>query len=527
MSVLRRVFAAVLLTAALLALTPVPQAAAEENVENGDYKLLALTFDDGPSQYTETLLDGLKERGAYCTFFMVGYMAARYPALLRRMADEGHQLANHSYDHATLTLANVEKELEGCRQYLQAATEEDTYYVRPPYGTLYKGVDQALNAPAILWSVDPNDWKTNSAEAVVQHVVTKAKDGDIILLHDSHKHSVEAGLEIIDQLQAQGYEFVTVRELLRRRGVTVENGKKYYYARNNGVNLPPAAPEYYDEKKLDQHWAWDAIQYVLGQGYFIGTDTGKFLPEHRMTRGMFLTVLGRAAGVMPTPVGYMPYADVPPDFYAEPYVRWMLEWGVLPPVEEGALLKPDESISREEIAGLLYRLYAVNGRDVTVPVWYSMDYADAASISPAALEAVRWCSYAGVFQGDGTGFHPAETGTRAQAATLLMRLDRLLGKLQPPAQAAAQLSRTEQTAEQKQAAEPEQTTQPEQTAQPDENPENGQIPENGQVPEAGQLPEPYLTSEEARTPEGEQMPTEEAQPPEGEQTPEPVQPPEA
>ena len=223
----------------LLPASSAARASVEGGGETGDYRLLALTFDDGPGPYTETLLDGLGERGVSCTFFLVGSMAARYPELLRRMAEEGHQLGNHSYDHAVLTPENVGWELEGCRQYLAAAAGEESFYVRPPYGTLLDGMAEKLNAPAILWSVDPNDWQTDDAAAVVRSVTEAVKDGDIILLHDSHAHSVQAALEIVDILQAQGYEFVTVRELLRRRGVTPENGGKYFFARNRGTNLPP------------------------------------------------------------------------------------------------------------------------------------------------------------------------------------------------------------------------------------------------------------------------------------------------
>jgi len=212
-------------------------------------KLVAITFDDGPSKYTQTLLDGLKSRNAKATFFCVASMASSRIGTLERMVNEGHQIANHSSTHpdlATLSLNNIKNELAGCRKYLVKAAGEQTFCLRPPYGSYNSNVRQASEGALILWSVDTLDWKYRNADTVYNNIINNTKDGSIILLHDLYSTSVTAALRAIDTLQAKGYEFVTVNELFRRRCVTLEKGKVYTAAYNKGITLPkyekPAAP---------------------------------------------------------------------------------------------------------------------------------------------------------------------------------------------------------------------------------------------------------------------------------------------
>lgn len=204
-------------------------------------KLVAITFDDGPSKHTATLLDGLKARGAKATFFCVGYNASAYPKTLKRIVDEGHQLANHTSTHPelpSLSSASIKKEIDNCNKYLAAAAGAQTFYLRPPYGAYNKTVRNVCGSPIILWSVDTLDWKYRNANTVYNNIINQTKDGSIILLHDLYKTSVEGALRAIDTLQARGYEFVTVKELLRRRGITPQNGTVYSSAPNKGINLP-------------------------------------------------------------------------------------------------------------------------------------------------------------------------------------------------------------------------------------------------------------------------------------------------
>lgn len=206
-------------------------------------KLIAMTFDDGPSKYTVDLLNGLKDRDAKATFFIAGNRAGSNMSTIERMVAEGHQIGNHSYSHAdltTLSAQGMQNELNSCRNYLVKAGGEQTYMVRPPYGSYNQSVRNNANAPLILWSVDTLDWKHRNADTVYNNIINNAKDGSIVLCHDLYSTSVEGALRAIDTLKSRGYEFVTVSELLRRRDIPIENGKTYSSAYNKGVTLPPS-----------------------------------------------------------------------------------------------------------------------------------------------------------------------------------------------------------------------------------------------------------------------------------------------
>ena len=186
--------------------------------QTSDVKRVALTFDDGPHPiYTEPLLDGLKERGVKATFFVTGQNAALHPDIIKRMHDEGHLIGNHTYTHIELTKSNREKykkELVRTNEVLQQITGEEVQYVRPPYGAWDKKLENELNMFPIMWSVDPLDWCKSNASCIAKAVLKKVDDNDIILMHDYYKSSIEAALMVVDELQKQGYEFVTVDKLL-------------------------------------------------------------------------------------------------------------------------------------------------------------------------------------------------------------------------------------------------------------------------------------------------------------------------
>ncbi len=204
-------------------------------------KLLALTFDDGPSKYTDKLLDGLKERGAKATFFMVGSNVNAYPETVKRMKKEGHQLATHTMSHANLALSsvdNIKSEVFGVNDRINAIVGDGKYYLRPPYGSYNDTVKRTVMTPIIYWSVDTEDWKSRNTQSVYNKIMNTARDGDIILLHDLYLTSVEGALKAVDSLQQQGYVFVTVEQLLRRRGIVPTDGTVYFDAPNRGINLP-------------------------------------------------------------------------------------------------------------------------------------------------------------------------------------------------------------------------------------------------------------------------------------------------
>ena len=208
-------------------------------------KLIALTFDDGPSsKNTARLLDGLKARGVHCTFFMVGTMSEYNPQLVKRAWQEGHEIASHTYDHPALTSLSdqqIRDQLSKNDGILDKAIGIDfDYMLRPPYGDQNARVLAAANVPCFYWSMDTYDWKTQNADSVYREFIKQARDGSIALLHDTHATSVTAALRAIDTLKAQGYEFVTLSEMFMRRGVALQNGKMYYSCYPGSHGTDPA-----------------------------------------------------------------------------------------------------------------------------------------------------------------------------------------------------------------------------------------------------------------------------------------------
>lgn len=179
---------------------------------------IALTFDDGPHpNYTEQLLDGLKKRGVKATFFVTGEHAELHPEIIKRMSEEGHIVGNHTYSHIQLKDSNKEEfkqELIRTNEIITGITGEEVLYVRPPYGTWDKKFETELNMFPVLWSVDPLDWCSNNVSCITEKVVNKVKENDIILMHDYYDTSVTAALRIVDELREEGFEFVTVDEIL-------------------------------------------------------------------------------------------------------------------------------------------------------------------------------------------------------------------------------------------------------------------------------------------------------------------------
>ncbi len=184
---------------------------------------IALTFDDGPHPvYTAEILDILKEYEIKATFFVIGTNAEGYPDLIRREIEDGHEIGNHTYTHTRIpTISNDEL----CREVLSCETAIKTnsyspYLFRPPEGR-YDSADletlTRLGYSVVLWSVDTDDWSGASTEHIVNAVRNEIKGGGIILCHDfltKKCHTTEALRIIIPELLEQGYEFVTVSELL-------------------------------------------------------------------------------------------------------------------------------------------------------------------------------------------------------------------------------------------------------------------------------------------------------------------------
>ena len=196
-----------------------------------EVKYVALTFDDGPHKdTTAALLDGLKERGAAATFFLIGTEIAGKEDLVARMGEEGHQVGNHTWSHLRLETAPPETvvyEIQRTDEAIGAILGGSGYWLRTPYGLLPQVGETLLSVPLVKWSVDPRDWESRNKEKIVSAVMADVRPGSIILLHDIYQPSVEAALEIVDRLQAKGYWFVTVEELLRLYGIDPQPGVMY------------------------------------------------------------------------------------------------------------------------------------------------------------------------------------------------------------------------------------------------------------------------------------------------------------
>ncbi len=184
-------------------------------------KMIALTYDDGPSAYTPLVLDALAKYGGHATFFVVGSSVNRYADSLRRAVALGCEIGNHTYSHnnlKNLSAAQVQSALQATSQAVRNQTGAEVRLLRPPYGSYSTSTSSAAGMPVIMWSIDTLDWKTRSTSATIQCVQSKAYDGAIILMHDLHQPTAMAADAVIKNLTDAGYQLVTVSELAAYRG---------------------------------------------------------------------------------------------------------------------------------------------------------------------------------------------------------------------------------------------------------------------------------------------------------------------
>ncbi len=192
-----------------------PVATAQDEINCHEVACVALTFDDGPSFYTEGLLDTLKEHNVKATFFVLGTQVRIQSETVQRMFQEGHQIGNHTWDHPNLTQmgdAQIREQLQLTDDLITQIVGVPTPFLRPPYGAYNDRVLAASGLPIIFWSVDPLDWKDRDAETVASRIID-APVGAIILAHDIHKSTVAAVPAIIAALKSRGIHFVTVTKL--------------------------------------------------------------------------------------------------------------------------------------------------------------------------------------------------------------------------------------------------------------------------------------------------------------------------
>lgn len=202
----------------------------KEKPTKKEKKYVALTFDDGPSSFTNRLLDCLEKNKAKATFFMVGKEIEYFSDEVKRMKNLGCELGNHTYSHADLTglsPEDISSEIGAVDNLLMELTGQGASVVRPPYGSVNSTVKSVVGTPMILWSIDTLDWESQDPQKIAEIVRSQAEDGSIILLHDIFSTSVDAAEIFIPEMIKEGYQFVTVHELAEKNGIKLQTGTTY------------------------------------------------------------------------------------------------------------------------------------------------------------------------------------------------------------------------------------------------------------------------------------------------------------
>jgi Predicted xylanase/chitin deacetylase len=203
-----------------------PAAPGFRQIDCARVKCVALTFDDGPGEYGTKVLDALAAHGARATFFLIGQnITPKTRSYLARIVAEGHEIGNHTWDHADLTKLSAGKlraELAHTTELIKAFTGVTPQVLRPPYGYTNRRVSDEAKRQGmaqIMWSIDTNDWHDHNP-ALVAKRTEAATPGSIVLLHEIQKTTVEAVPRILDQLDRKGFTYVTVSELFGQHYLT-------------------------------------------------------------------------------------------------------------------------------------------------------------------------------------------------------------------------------------------------------------------------------------------------------------------
>lgn len=203
----------------------------EVKVSSLEYdKVIAFTFDDGPSQYTTSLVDALIANDSKATFFELGNRMKYNQDIVREIYNKGMEVASHTYAHKNLNKlseSEIDSEVNSTNIIFNEITGGNIGYLRPPYGNANEKVRSRVNMPIITWSVDTEDWLSRDSETIYNHILEHVKDGDIVLMHDIYPETIEAVKKVLPVLIERGYKVTTVSELAKEKGVTLENGHIY------------------------------------------------------------------------------------------------------------------------------------------------------------------------------------------------------------------------------------------------------------------------------------------------------------
>lgn len=193
-------------------------------------KLVAITFDDGPSKYTSELVDILSANGVRATFFLIGSNINKYSDSVVKSYQAGNEIGIHTYSHTSftkMTIEQIQNELAKTRTLLDGIDVDYSNIVRPPYGNINENIQGSIDTSFILWSVDTRDWESRNKDSIIAEVKKNISDGSIILFHDVYPTTIQAIKEMLPDLTDE-YEFVTVSELFSQNDKTLDENQKYY-----------------------------------------------------------------------------------------------------------------------------------------------------------------------------------------------------------------------------------------------------------------------------------------------------------
>ena len=199
-------------------------------------KMVALTYDDGPSIYTPRILKTLKENNSVATFFVVGNRVPMYSDTVKKAYDMGCEIGNHTYEHKSLpnlSETEVKRQISKTNKEVKKAIGEKPVIMRPTGGATNTNIKKWVGMPSIIWSVDTLDWKTRNAQSTKNAVLNHVRDGDIVLMHDLYESTAKASQTIIPALVERGYQLVTVSELAECRGGMKDTGAYHNFRRRS------------------------------------------------------------------------------------------------------------------------------------------------------------------------------------------------------------------------------------------------------------------------------------------------------
>jgi len=199
--------------------------------------MVALTFDDGPGDYTGQVLDILEQYNVVATFYVIGKQVERHSETVLRAFDMGCEIANHTWSHWSLDNVSgesIRKQLGDTNAVIESVTGVIPSSMRPPFGNSssnVRAISGELDLAVVFWSIDPSDYLSKSPDRIYDYIIERVRDRDIILLHDVYERSVEATRRLVPYLINNGFQLVTVSELMYYSDISFNPGSSYSHGR--------------------------------------------------------------------------------------------------------------------------------------------------------------------------------------------------------------------------------------------------------------------------------------------------------